>query len=123
MELNKQEIEDLKEHGYELSDKSPNGLIVSGLIVISHGNKELHDSGYPYIKIFGIIGKELVSLGWHDHWISYVPTNTDSFGKNIFHIMPWCEKRKWKVNKNFISLSTFQIGEYTNEELDFVNLE
>ena len=122
--LTKQEIRDLTKHGYELSDKSPKGLVVKGLIVISHGNKDLHDSGYPFIKIFGIMDdNKLVSLGWHDHWISYVPTNTDSLGKNIFHIMPWYQKLKWKVRDDFIPFSTFQIGDYEMHNIDFVYLE
>jgi len=123
-ELNKQELKDLAKHGYKLSNKNPSGSVVSGLIVVSNGNKELHDSGYPFIKIFGIVGKELVSLGWHDHWISYVPTNTDSFGKNIFHIFPWMNLNKiWKIRDNFMSFSTFQIGDYNSEGKDFVILK
>lgn len=122
LELTKQEIKDLEKHGYKLSSKDPSGLVVSGLIVVSNGNKELHDSGYPFIKIFGIVGKELVSLGWHDHWVSYVPTNTDSYGKNIFHIFPWLDRNKrWKVTDSFMSFSTFQIGNY-NEDGEFVIL-
>lgn len=120
--LNKQEVKDLAKHGYRLSEMNPNGLIVSGLIVVSNGNKELHDSGFPYIKIFGIFGSELVSLGWHDHWISNVPTNTDSFGKNIFHIFPWCNKKKWKVDENFILCSTFQIGDFYDKDDEFIIL-
>lgn len=122
--LNKQEERDLKKRGYKLSKKKPNGLVVRSLIVMSHGNRELHDSGYPFIKIFGVIeGNKLVFLGWHDHWISYVPTNTDSFGKNIFHIMPWLTKKQWKVKHNFMSLSTFQIGDYMDEGGDYVMLK
>lgn len=120
--LNKQELRDLEKYGYKLSSKDPDGLIVSGLVVISNGNKDLHDSGYPFIKIFGVVGEELVSLGWHDHWISYVPTNTDSFGKNIFHVFPWMGDRKWKVTENFMSTSTFQIGEYNDSNNEFVIL-
>ena len=122
--LNKNEIKCLAKFGYKVKENSNiedvRGLVVDGLIIISNGIKKLHESGYPFIKIFGIVGRELYFLGWHDNYISNIPVNTDSFGKNIFHIFPWIDKlqRKWKVSDSFISLSTFQIGEnmYVVEE-------
>lgn len=121
--MNKQEIKDLKKHGLNPDNiVKPEGQIVSGLIVLSNGNKEIHDSGYPFIRIFGVIKDGLVDLGWHDHWIANVPTNTDSYGKNIFHIFSWENRdKKWKVDDNFFSCSTFQIGQY-QEEGEFITL-
>ena len=110
-ELSKTEIRDLEKYGYKIVEKDPSNLLIRCIIVICHGIKELHDSGYPFIKIFGVIdNNELVSLGWHDHYVSSVSTNTDSLGKNIFRIMPWDRKIKWKVCDDFTSYSTFQIG-------------
>lgn len=122
--LNKKEKENLNNRGYSFIEENPSSIIIDSLIVISHGNKELHDSGYPFIKIFGVVEKnKMIFLGWHDHWISYVPTNTDSLGKNIFHVMPWISgKKKWKVTENFMSFSTFQIGDYDSDSKDFVIL-
>lgn len=122
--MNKQEIKDLKKHGIN-PDKiiKANGQVVSGLIIMSNGSKELHDSGYPFIRIFGVLGEELVDLGWHDHWVSYVPTNTDSNGKNIFHVFPWLSKeKKWKIDDNFISCSSFEIGSYNERDDNYIML-
>ena len=116
-ELSKTEIRDLEKYGYKIVEKDPSNLLIRWIIVICHGIKELHDSGYPFIKIFGVIdNNELVSLGWHDHYVSSVSTNTDSLGKNIFRIMPWGKKIKWKVCDNFTSYSTFQIGDLIPRE-------
>lgn len=123
MNLTKTELRDLEKHGYTITDKKPNGIIVDYIIVVSHGNKELHESGYPFIKIFGAVDKELVSLGWHDHYTGYVPTNTDSLGKNIFRVMPWVDKRPWKVSEHFLSISSFTIGEYGDNDYEFIILQ
>lgn len=121
--LNKNEERDIKANGYSLSSKKPNGLTVQFLVVISNGNKAVHDSGYPYIKIFGAVSdKELVFLGWHDHFASNVPTNVDSWGKNIFRVMPWHREKKWVVAENFFSCSSFQIGRFDDEKQDFTEL-
>ena len=112
MELTKTEVRDLKKHKYDPGNiLPPNGQEITHLIVVSHGNKKVHDSGYPFIKILGV-GKDnnLINLGWHDHFLSYVPINIDSLGKNIFRVMKWYTKQRWKIMENFISCSTFQIG-------------
>jgi len=112
MKLTKTEIRDLKAYGYDTNKIQPckRNAEISHIIVISHGNRRKHDSGYPFIKIIGVGKKdELYNLGWHDHIVSYVPTNTDSLGKNIFRIAPWLEM-KWKLYENFISVSSFMIG-------------
>lgn len=108
--------------------KDARGKHIQYIIVVSHGRKNMHDSGYPFIKILGR-GKdgEFYNLGWHDHWLAYVSTNTDSLGKNVFRVMPWIERDKpWVVHDSFWSGSTFQIGEYsfmTNYNTDRVILK
>jgi len=117
MKLTKGEIKAIKDYHNDEFDletlypmKVARGKKMLWLIVISHGRRELHDSGYPFIKI---IGKgddgNFYNLGWHDHFISYVPTNTDSLGKNVFRVAPW-DNGPWVVSDNFWSSSTFQIG-------------
>ena len=124
--MNQQEIRDLKKHGHSPDNiVKPAGQTISGLIIMSNGSKELHDSGYPFIRIYGIIKDGLVDLGWHDHYVSNVPINVDSLGKNIFHVFLWCARNKClKVKDNFMSFSSFQIGEMfgdkENDEFIFV---
>ena len=87
------------------------GQEVQYLIVVSHGRKDMHDSGHPFIKIIGRTKEGFLNLGWHDHFLSYVSTNVDSLGKNVFRIMPWDARDKpWTVSDGFLSSSTFQIG-------------
>jgi hypothetical protein len=120
-----QEIRDIKKHGYNPNNIiEPSGQILNGLIIISNGNKELHDSGYPFIKIYGIIKEGLVDLGGHDHYVCYEPVNIDSFGKNIFHLMLWCNKsKKLKVSDNFMSCSTFEIGDMYDKDDNFIYVD
>lgn len=122
--VNKDEERDIKAHGYSLSKEKPNGMTVDFLVVVSNGNKVVHDSGYPFIKIFGAVSEnKLVFLGWHDHFVSNISTNIDSWGKNIFRVMPWTKKKEWRVAKNFFSCSSFQIGRfYMNENDEFIEL-
>lgn len=112
MKLTKNEIESLKSFNCDITNiRKPKGDILYHLLVISHGRKDLHDSGYPYIKIIGFTkDNQAINLGWHDHLICNEQVNIDSFGKNVFNIMPWDGKRKFKVCDNFISCSTFEIG-------------
>jgi len=114
MEFTKEEIKNLEKYykkKFEFSSEKPNGKDIDHLVVISHGNREKHDSGYPFIKIIGI-GKDekFYDLGWHDHFCSYVGLNVDSLGKNVFRIMKWCGKKRWRVAEHFISVSSFMIG-------------
>ena len=126
MKLNKQEIRDLKKHGYDinLGLEKPNEQIITDLVVISNGVKEIHDSGYPYIRIIGKSDKgKLVELGWHDHFVCNVFVNIDSFGKNIFHVMNWCKNnKKWKIRKDFMYCSSFLIGDFVNKKEEYINL-
>jgi hypothetical protein len=123
--MNKQEIKDLKKYNYNPNNIiEPNGQILSGLIIMSNGNKELHDSGFPFIRIYGIITNGLVDLGWHDHYLCYEPVNIDSLGKNIFHLMLWYNRRKkLKVRDNFVPCSTFEIGDMYEKDDNFIYVE
>ena len=93
---------------------SPNNKTkIESIFVIVYDERTLHDSGYPFIRIFGEIeGKKLIDLGWHDHILTQMPTNMDSYGKNILHIMPWDSKTEgfW-IRGNNIWCSTFEIKE------------
>ena len=120
--LTKTEIRDLAAHGYTLSDENPKGKIIEHLIVVCHGNREKHDSGYPFIKIFGCVEGKMVFLGYHDHWIAHVPTNTDALGKNVFRVMPWRTEKQWKVHDSFIGVSTLEIGSYLYNDSEFVDI-
>jgi len=123
--MNKQEIRDLKKYNFHPKNiVKPNGQILSGLIVMSDGNKELHDSGYPFIRIYGIIENGLVDLGWHDHYICNIPVNIDSLGKNIFRIFLWRGRgKKLKVKDNFFSCSTFQVGDMYEKDENFIYVD
>ena len=113
IKLNKQEIRDIEKAGYDLNELlRPEGQAVHPLILISNGRRQLHDSGYPFIRVFGVdeeTGK-LVDLGWHDHLYIYVnPANIDSLGKNIFQIMR-PSSSVFKVSEGFRSVSTLEVG-------------
>ena len=120
LELTKNELASLEAYGYNPKViRKPNEDIIDHIIVISHGRQKMHEAGYPFIKIFGVTEKkELINLGWHDHFVSYTLTNTDSLGKNVFRVGHWNQKKKWRVRKNFISLSSFMIGNTSGEEND-----
>lgn len=125
MKLTKNEIESLKQYGFDISNihKPIISDVIKSLVVISHGRKNMHDSGYPLIKIIGFNKKnEAINLGWHDHIIINVPVNIDSFGKNIFHIMSWatCGKKKFRVRDNFISCGTFEIGSFPKDDEEYI---
>lgn len=112
MELSKDEIKAVETDVKLTKLIAPAGQTVRYLIIVSHGRKTMHDSGYPYIKIIGVAEEGgLVDLGWHDHFICEEPVNIDSLGKNVFRIMPWGNgKKPFKVSAPFISCSTFEIG-------------
>ena len=122
MNLSKDEIRDLKKFGINIEDCKPcveaKGKELLYVIFISHGNKIKHDSGYPFIRMFGVTSNnEVYDLGWHDHFLSYYPINIDSLGKNIFRLMTWCNKEfKFKVSEAFLPCSTIEFGDmdYTN---------
>lgn len=121
--MNKSEIKNIKNYYKNfdetkiISQKKARGQIVNSLIVICYGRKPLHDSGFPFIEILGINGDKFFDLGWHDHFVSYVPLNIDCFGKNVFHVMPWIKRKysQWKVSEYFLPTSSFMIGEYKDD--------
>ena len=127
MELTKSEIKSIKKYheDFDVADiQKARGCELSCIIMVSHGLKELHDSGYPWIKAIGVYytprGTKDVfyDLGWHDHWVSYYPCNTDSLGKNVFRVMPWSTKKKWRVSDRFLSCSSLMIGDYLDDTVE-----
>jgi hypothetical protein len=115
MKLTKQEIKSIQKYypAFDLKKikEVTQEVPIGSFIMISNGNKELHDSGYPLIKIIGISGKEFYNLGEnHDHVICNQSVNIDSFGKNIFQIMPWGNRKDKWVTAPFWC-STFELTE------------
>lgn len=124
MELTKREIRDIQAYDDSFNpdniqgEEEARGEEINDIIVVSLGRRGMHDSGYPFLRMIGRQYKQGVApkikyfdLGWHDHYICYIPVNVDSYGKNIFRLMPWMNKEKdWQVSPHFISCSTFQIG-------------
>jgi len=98
--------------GYTFIDLSPKERTkIEDLFVYVNDTRKLHESGFPFIRIFGNIGKnQLIDLGWHDHYLIYCLTNTDVYGKNLFHIMRWNEVKFYIKGNNFWC-STFEIKE------------
>jgi len=98
-----------KKWGLKLVELPKGDLEIESLFVIVYDTRKLHDSGYPFIRIFGEIkGKKIVDLGWHDHYLVNVPINVDAYGKNIFHIMPWMNT-KFQIKGGVWFCSTFEI--------------
>ena len=108
----KKEHQILKKWKLEVTDKKPSKRTkIQSLYVFVSDTRRLHDSGYPFIRIFGEIeNRKLIDLGWHDHYIIEFPVNIDAYGKNVFHIFPWGSKSDgfW-IKGNNIWCSTFQI--------------
>jgi hypothetical protein len=109
--MDKQEYELIKKKGYEIiSTESKERTEIKLLLVFVSDTRKLHDSGYPFIRIFGEIDKnKLIDLGWHDHYIINCSVNIDSLGKNLFRIMPWLRTTIFWINKNPIWCSSFEI--------------
>lgn len=76
----------LKRHGYKWPPVKPaKGTKIELLIVISLGRAKLHDSGYPFIQVYGADKeKNLYDLNMHDHLWFRVEVDMDSLGANIF---------------------------------------
>lgn len=118
MKLTKGEIKSINEYEqgkFKLDElretKYARGKEMSWIIVISHGRRELHDSGYPFIKIIGHgVDGCYYNLGRHDHFICRVEANVDAYGKNVFRVCPWGKRKPWVVDEGFWSHSTFEIG-------------
>ena len=108
--ITKFEKEYLEKEGYTFVDDKPDGQEVSGVLMIVHNPKDRHDSGYPFIRAFGVTkGNRLVDMGWHDHYVCYLPTNTDTLHKNIFRVFGWCNKEQFRIRNSFMSCSTLML--------------
>jgi len=112
--LDKKEYQILEKWKLKLIDYNPSDKTkIQSLYVFVSDTRRLHASGYPFIRIFGEIeNKQLIDLGWHDHYKIHFPVNIDAYGKNVFHIMPWNSKSDgfW-IKGNNIWCSTFEIKE------------
>ena len=120
MKLTLDEIRDIRSYDNNfnpdnvmLTNKSL-GQVINDILIVSNGRGELHDSGYPFIRV---IGRQYTSpqityfdLGWHDHCLCNIPVNIDSYGKNIFRILPHFSYKNFVVSPHFISVSTFEVG-------------
>jgi len=95
----------LKNQGYKWPPKEPyKGLELEYLMLISLGREKLHDSGYPFIQVYGVDkDKNLYDLGIHDHvWFYKLrEVNVDSIGANIFRM--WTNKRIKVKSTHFVS--------------------
>ena len=123
MELTKREIRDIR--AYDDSFNPDNiipgerarGQEIRDILVVSLGRRGLHDSGYPFLRMIGRQYDRGVKpaikyfdLGWHDHFLCNIKVNIDSYGKNLFRVMPWMGGKNFQVSPHFISCSTFEIG-------------
>jgi len=109
--IDKKEYEKLKKMGYIITETPKKKTEIEYLIVFVSDTRRKHDSGYPFIRIFGK-GKdrELIDFGWHDHFVSEIPINVDSLAKNIFRVMVWGKHRFW-IKGNNIWCSSLVIRE------------
>ena len=112
MKLTKDEIRDLQAYGYDTNIKEtlPRQEF-SSILLISCGRRPLHDSGYPFIKVLGILNNSLYNMGDnHDHiWLTAQEgtINMDCLGKNIV--------RLWK-HENIIA-------KYGNQPTSTLNID
>jgi len=122
MNLTKEEVKSIRVYDSSFdpeqvkSTAEARGQEISDLIVVSLGRREMHDSGYPFVQIIGRQYErkpkaeiKYYDLGLHDHFICNLRVNIDSYGKNIFRVMPWGCK-KWQVSPHFMPCSSFEIG-------------
>lgn len=127
MELTKLEIKNLKEYckDFDINNiENGKGKEIDSILIISHGNRQKHDSGYPFIKCIGWNHKDkkYYNLGYHDHIMYNCRINIDSFGKNIFHVMNYDEKKKWVISEIFISCSSLMVGSYVEEDKKIIRV-
>jgi hypothetical protein len=111
--MNKDEVVSMSRYGYDgLTILKPNEQIINSIIAISNGRGRLHDSGFPYIQVYGETeDKALVDLGVHDHIWFYEceDVNIDSLGKNIFRYFSHQWNGMMKICSKFIPCSTLMI--------------
>lgn len=104
----------LEKYGYTFSDEKAGGQTIWHVIVVVHDARNKHDSGYPFLRVFGALADKeknmtLVDMGWHDHYCSDLPTNTDALAKNIWRVGPWGKEREWKIRDGFSSYSSLSL--------------
>ena len=128
---NRKEIEYLKKKRYkiisieDLKRNHPkaifgNGIVIlSAIILIVDSGEEKHDSGYPFIKVFGAVEgykKLLIDLGqYHDHIMLDVKRmlNIDALGPNIIRISRSIGFFRLDLNSSFtISTNSLIITHY-----------
>jgi len=90
--INKNEIKILQKWGYQNYNEdikfSRNKKLKEFIFIVSDCRYK-HDSGYPFIRVLGVIKgtKNLFNLGWHDHIdLRQGNLNVDSLGKNVFRL-------------------------------------
>lgn len=122
MNFTKQEVRDIKKYLEDFDVKNikdynlAQGQKITSIIMICHGHKNLHDSGYPLIKVIGVDssdkqkGRIYYNLGYHDHVAFYTPVNIDTYGKNVYNVMNWLNGNEWFISKTFIPCSSLIIG-------------
>lgn len=102
--ITKKETEILKKWRYTFHTGPVLGeeIELDHLIVIVHNPSRKHDSGYPFLRIFGATKENILyDMGWHDHYLTDVGTNTDALNKNIWRVMPWNSTGlRWKMTNN-----------------------
>jgi len=107
--ITKKEYEDIIKFGYEFLNRpaEPNDELLHGILVITHNPSHKHDSGFCYIRTFGILeGGKLVDMGWHDVVDIRVPSRVDSIAKNVTRIF-----FDRTTNVESFSISSLSLGE------------
>ena len=123
MELTKNELKSIRayDNNFDInkihSTEDARGQEIQDIIVFSLGRKSMHDSGYPYFRMIGRqytqgvkSGIKYFDLGCHDHFLCNIKVNIDSYGKNLFRVMPWMGGKSFQVSPHCISCGTFSIG-------------
>ena len=124
--ITKQEWKILNKWGYaDYKENITTPTEIREVIVIVHDPSRLHDSGYPFIRVFGVIGEHkdkkltLFDMGWHDHILISNPdyesgtantVNIDALHKNIFRYMNWKHpEKKWILKPKTCWCSTLEL--------------
>lgn len=105
----------LEKQGYKIVQleslrETTDKIDVKTMFYFVSDTRKKHESGFPFIRIFGELeNKELVDLGWHDHWYTNIPVNIDAYTKNLFHIMSWAGIKFYLKPQSRCWTSTFSI--------------
>jgi len=106
-----------KKFGLNLVELPKGDLDIKCLFVIVSDTRKLHDSGYPFIRIFGEMeGNKIIDLCWYDHYLINIPIIVYAYGKNLFRIMPGFftkgkEIENFKIKGRIWFCSIFEIDE------------